>query len=94
MLCCRSCARPPVCLYLCCAAPPCVRSTAASPPQTIRRESPRIGGNFANWGLMFSVFDCTCLYIRKKVCMSLPLKRAKNRNGLLRCRHMSCHDLT
>ncbi|WIA30470.1 hypothetical protein OEZ86_000554 [Tetradesmus obliquus] len=33
---------------------------------TIRRESPRIGGNFANWGLMFSVFDCTCLYIRKK----------------------------
>eukprot|EP00878_Enallax_costatus_P019807 GHUV01020910.1.p1 GENE.GHUV01020910.1~~GHUV01020910.1.p1 ORF type:complete len:114 (+),score=19.70 GHUV01020910.1:311-652(+) len=34
---------------------------------TIRRESPRIGGNFANWGLMFSVFDCTCLYIRKKV---------------------------
>lgn len=35
--------------------------------QTIRRESPRIGGNFANWGLMFSVFDCTCLYIRKKV---------------------------
>ncbi|KAF6243701.1 mitochondrial import inner membrane translocase subunit Tim17 [Scenedesmus sp. NREL 46B-D3] len=33
---------------------------------TIRRESPRIGGNFANWGLMFSVFDCTCLYVRKK----------------------------
>eukprot|EP00877_Chromochloris_zofingiensis_P012467 jgi/Chrzof1/7474/Cz02g25090.t1 len=34
--------------------------------ETIRRESPRIGGNFANWGLMFSVFDCTMLYIRKK----------------------------
>ena len=35
--------------------------------ETVRRESPRIGGNFANWGLMFSVFDCTCLYVRKKV---------------------------
>jgi import inner membrane translocase subunit TIM17 len=35
--------------------------------QTVRREAPRMGGNFANWGLMFSVFDCTCLYIRKKV---------------------------
>lgn len=35
--------------------------------QTIRREAPRMGGNFANWGLMFSVFDCTCLYIRQKV---------------------------
>jgi import inner membrane translocase subunit TIM17 len=35
--------------------------------QTLRRESPRIGGNFANWGLMFSVFDCSCMYIRQKV---------------------------
>jgi hypothetical protein len=26
-----------------------------------------MGGNFANWGLMFSVFDCTALYIRQKV---------------------------
>lgn len=33
---------------------------------TIRREAPRMGGNFANWGLMFSVFDCTCMYIRQK----------------------------
>lgn len=33
---------------------------------TIRREAPRMGGNFANWGLMFSVFDCTALYIRQK----------------------------
>lgn len=35
--------------------------------QTIRRESPKIGGNFANWGMMFSAFDCTCLYLRQKV---------------------------
>lgn len=35
--------------------------------ETLRRESPRIGGNFANWGLMFSVFDCSCMYIRQKV---------------------------
>lgn len=34
-----------------------------------------MGGNFANWGLMFSVFDCTCLYIRKKV---------RGREGVLR----------
>lgn len=34
--------------------------------ETIRREAPRIGGSFANWGLMFSVFDCTCLYVRKQ----------------------------
>ncbi|GBF93449.1 mitochondrial import inner membrane translocase subunit-like [Raphidocelis subcapitata] len=34
--------------------------------ETLRRESPRIGGNFANWGLMFSVFDCSCMYIRQK----------------------------
>ena len=39
----------------------------AACPQTLRRESPRIGGNFANWGLMFSVFDCSCMYIRQKV---------------------------
>lgn len=26
-----------------------------------------MGGNFANWGLMFSVFDCTFLYLRQKV---------------------------
>jgi hypothetical protein len=35
--------------------------------ETLRRESPRIGGNFANWGLMFSVFDCSCMYVRQKV---------------------------
>lgn len=34
--------------------------------QTIRREAPRLGGSFANWGLMFAVFDCTCLWVRKK----------------------------
>lgn len=32
--------------------------------ETIRREAPKLGGSFANWGLMFSVFDCTCLYVR------------------------------
>lgn len=31
-----------------------------------------MGGNFANWGLMFSVFDCTALYIRQKVSILPP----------------------
>jgi hypothetical protein len=30
-----------------------------------------MGGNFANWGLMFSVFDCTFLYLRQKVSMPM-----------------------
>lgn len=31
-----------------------------------------MGGNFANWGLMFSVFDCTFLYLRQKVSTACP----------------------
>jgi hypothetical protein len=35
--------------------------------QTVRKEAPRMGGSFANWGLAFSCFDCSLQYIRKKV---------------------------
>lgn len=35
--------------------------------QALRRESPKIGGSFANWGLSFSLFDCSLQYLRKKV---------------------------
>ena len=35
--------------------------------QALRKESPRLGGSFANWGLTFSCFDCSMQYIRKKV---------------------------
>jgi hypothetical protein len=34
-----------------------------------------MGGNFANWGLMFSVFDCTFLYLRQKVIRPRPVSR-------------------
>eukprot|EP00798_Chlamydomonas_sp_ICE-L_P030473 gene30473-35486_t len=34
--------------------------------QSVRREAPRLGGSFANWGLSFSVFDCSLMYLRKK----------------------------
>lgn len=36
-------------------------------PQALRRESPKLGGSFANWGLTFSLFDCSLQYLRKKV---------------------------
>lgn len=42
---------------------------AAMYSQSLRRESPRLGGSFANWGLTFSVFDCSLQAIRKKVRM-------------------------
>ena len=32
----------------------------------IRRESPKLGGSFANWGLTFSLFDCSLQFVRKK----------------------------
>lgn len=34
--------------------------------ESLRRESPRLGGSFANWGLTFSMFDCSLMYLRKK----------------------------
>lgn len=34
--------------------------------ESIRRESPKIGGSFAVWGGLFSTFDCTLVAIRKK----------------------------
>ena len=37
-----------------------------SPLQAVRFEAPRLGGSFAIWGGLFSVFDCTLIAIRKK----------------------------
>lgn len=34
--------------------------------EAMRRESPKLGGSFANWGMMFSLFDCSLQYVRKK----------------------------
>lgn len=38
--------------------------------QAIRREAPRIGGGFAVWGGLFSMFDCTLVAVRRKVCFA------------------------
>jgi import inner membrane translocase subunit TIM17 len=35
--------------------------------ESLRKEAPRLGGSFANWGLAFSCFDCSLQAIRKKV---------------------------
>ncbi len=48
---------------LCCPAAP----TSGRRLQAMRRESPKLGGSFANWGLTFSLFDCSLQYVRKKV---------------------------
>jgi import inner membrane translocase subunit TIM17 len=32
----------------------------------VRMNAPRIGGNFAVWGALFSTFDCAMVYARKK----------------------------
>ena len=34
--------------------------------QAVRRQAPRMGGNFAVWGGLFSSFDCTLVYLRQK----------------------------
>ncbi len=40
--------------------------TNLTTPQAIRREAPRIGGGFAVWGGLFSMFDCTLVAVRRK----------------------------
>ncbi|XP_010267135.1 PREDICTED: mitochondrial import inner membrane translocase subunit TIM17-2-like [Nelumbo nucifera] len=34
--------------------------------QAVRMNAPRVGGSFAVWGGLFSVFDCSMVYIRQK----------------------------
>ncbi|KAK4432964.1 Mitochondrial import inner membrane translocase subunit TIM17-2 [Sesamum alatum] len=34
--------------------------------QAVRMNAPRIGGSFAVWGGLFSVFDCSMVYVRQK----------------------------
>ncbi|XP_010277279.1 PREDICTED: mitochondrial import inner membrane translocase subunit TIM17-2-like [Nelumbo nucifera] len=34
--------------------------------QAVRMNAPRVGGSFAVWGGLFSVFDCTMVYLRQK----------------------------
>ncbi|XP_068654894.1 mitochondrial import inner membrane translocase subunit TIM17-2-like [Aristolochia californica] len=34
--------------------------------QAVRMNAPRVGGSFAVWGGLFSVFDCSMVYLRQK----------------------------
>ncbi|KAH1033275.1 hypothetical protein J1N35_045449 [Gossypium stocksii] len=34
--------------------------------QAVRMNAPRVGGSFAVWGGLFSTFDCTMVYVRRK----------------------------
>lgn len=34
--------------------------------QAVRLNAPRVGGSFAVWGGLFSVFDCSMVYLRQK----------------------------
>ncbi|CAL9063797.1 unnamed protein product [Musa banksii] len=34
--------------------------------QAVRMNAPRVGGSFAVWGGLFSVFDCSMVYVRQK----------------------------
>ncbi|KAL6496556.1 hypothetical protein OROGR_029814 [Orobanche gracilis] len=34
--------------------------------QAIRMNAPRLGGSFAVWGGLFSIFDCSMVYLRQK----------------------------
>ena len=47
-------------------------------PQTMRFEAPRLGGSFAVWGGLFSVFDCSLVAVRKKA--RTPLAAARRRS--------------
>lgn len=80
------------------AAPSCVTVLSTCSPelktlcpcccvQSLRRESPRLGGSFANWGLTFSCFDCSLQYIRKKVRTVLRCGAVRADSGC-RCRVM------
>ncbi|KYQ91991.1 mitochondrial import inner membrane translocase subunit 17 [Tieghemostelium lacteum] len=52
----------------------------------IRKKSPRLGGNFAIWGTLFSSFDCALIYIRKKEDKVNPIIAGTLTGGVLAAR--------
>jgi len=55
--------------------------------ESVRKESPRLGGSFANWGLTFSMFDCSLQYIRKKEDPYNAIAAGALTGGFLQLRH-------
>ncbi|EFA79540.1 mitochondrial import inner membrane translocase subunit 17 [Heterostelium album PN500] len=52
----------------------------------VRKNAPRLGGNFAVWGTLFSGFDCTLAYIRKKEDYVNPIAAGALTGGVLAAR--------
>ena len=40
----------------------------------VKEQAPKLGGQFAAWGICFSSFDCTFVHLRQKVCILLTFK--------------------
>ncbi|KAF5833028.1 hypothetical protein DUNSADRAFT_10774 [Dunaliella salina] len=55
--------------------------------ESVRKESPRLGGSFANWGLTFSMFDCSLQYLRKKEDPYNAIAAGALTGGFLQLRH-------
>ncbi|EGG17340.1 mitochondrial import inner membrane translocase subunit 17 [Cavenderia fasciculata] len=53
----------------------------------VRRYAPRLGGNFAIWGTLFSGFDCSLAYIRKKEDYINPIAAGALTGGVLAARN-------
>ncbi|KAK6914817.1 hypothetical protein RJ641_019934 [Dillenia turbinata] len=55
--------------------------------QAVRMNAPRIGGSFAVWGGLFSVFDCSMVYIRQKEDPWNSIIAGAATGGFLQMRH-------
>ena len=55
--------------------------------QAIRMNAPRIGGSFAVWGGLFSVFDCSMVYVRQKEDPWNSIFAGAATGGFLQMRH-------
>ncbi|XP_060668737.1 mitochondrial import inner membrane translocase subunit TIM17-2 [Ziziphus jujuba] len=54
--------------------------------QAVRMNAPRTGGRFAVWGGLFSIFDCTLVYLRQKEDPWNSIIAAAASGGLLQMR--------
>lgn len=55
--------------------------------QAVRMNAPRVGGSFAVWGGLFSVFDCSMVYIRQKEDPWNSIFAGAATGGFLQMRH-------
>lgn len=55
---------------------------------TIKQRAPGVGGNFAAWGGMFSLVDCSLVYLRQKEDPWNSITSGFITGGLLQVRRM------